>query len=100
MSAFTGVRLNTCPPSASEIAHSNEAAAAPNGGSPIPLVPIGLVGSGLSIPFDAFEVTVLPDETPSVLAWNVPGVACPAWQLTELAPRPGYVAALAIARAT
>ena len=53
------------------------------------------LGAGLSIPLDAFEVTLRPDEPAAVVGWNVPGAAVTGWQLHHLEPRPGYVGALA-----
>src|SRR5262249_60385313 len=50
MSSDTGVRLNRCPPSASEIAEVTAAAPEPCTGSPPPLTPLGVCGSALSAP--------------------------------------------------
>ena len=53
------------------------------------------VGSGLSIPLHAFEVTVRPDVPAAILRWTIPGIAAQGWQLHHFEPRPGYVGAVA-----
>jgi len=54
-------------------------------------------GLGLSIPLDAFEVSISPDEQPCLV---VPGPGQPAdekWSLYDIDPGPGFTAALAVA---
>jgi 4'-phosphopantetheinyl transferase len=57
------------------------------------------LGRGLSIPLDAFEVALQPEDAPAVLDWNVPDVECRTWELCHLEPQPGFVGALAFSRA-
>jgi 4'-phosphopantetheinyl transferase len=54
-------------------------------------------GLGLSLPLDAFEVSISPDEQPCLI---VPGPGQPPdekWSLYDIDPGPGYAAALAVA---
>lgn len=51
-------------------------------------------GTGLSLPLDGFDVTLLPEQEPRLLATRFdPGNAA-RWTLTELDPCDGYVGAL------
>jgi 4'-phosphopantetheinyl transferase len=53
-------------------------------------------GQGLSLPLDSFDVSVVPGERARLLATrDDPGEAA-RWVLRDLAPGPGYVAALAV----
>jgi len=51
-------------------------------------------GAGLSLPLDGFDVTLLPDQEPRLLATRFdPGDAA-RWTLSELDPADGYAGAL------
>ena len=52
---------------------------------------IKAVGDGLSLPLDSFRVSLLPGETPALVAPKDPRV----WSLHDVSPGPGFVAALA-----
>ena len=54
-------------------------------------------GDGLALPLDQFEVSLAPDEPAALLrtAWDSQEAAC--WALQDLAPAPGYRAAVAVA---
>lgn len=54
-------------------------------------------GRGLSIPLDAFEVSLTPDALPEILATHDDPDEARRWSLYELEPGPGYVGALAVA---
>ena len=53
-------------------------------------------GRGLSMDLDRFEVSLLPDESPSILADE----DCPedvhSWRLYDITPLPGYIGALSV----
>ena len=53
------------------------------------------VGGGLSLPLDAFDVTLNPAEPAKILRWEIPGAPRAAWSLHHLAPGAGYIGALA-----
>ncbi len=52
-------------------------------------------GQGLSLPLDQFDVSLAPGEPAAVLATQPDPSEAARWSLQELAPAPGYVAALA-----
>lgn len=54
-------------------------------------------GDGLTLPLDQFEVSLAPGEPAALLrtAWDPQEAAC--WALQDLAPAPGYRAAVAVA---
>ena len=54
-------------------------------------------GDGLALPLDQFEVSLAPGEPAALLrtAWDPQEAAC--WALQDLAPAPGYRAAVAVA---
>jgi 4'-phosphopantetheinyl transferase len=52
-------------------------------------------GEGLSHPLHAFDVTLAPGEPAALLADRSDPSAAKSWRLQELAPGPGYTAALA-----
>ena len=54
------------------------------------------LGRGLSIPLDAFEVSLRPREPPVILRWNIPGDDAKRWRIHHLEPASGYVGALAV----
>jgi 4'-phosphopantetheinyl transferase len=54
-------------------------------------------GEGLSIPLDQFDVSILKDKPPQLLATRPDPEEAARWSLHELTIRPGYVAALAVA---
>ena len=53
------------------------------------------VGSGLSFPLNQLEVTVLPGEPARLLKLNGSSQEALGWHMVEVAPMPGYVAAMA-----
>jgi 4'-phosphopantetheinyl transferase len=53
------------------------------------------LGGGLSIPLDAFEVSLRPGEPPAIVRWDIPGDGGQQWRIHHLAPANGYVGALA-----
>lgn len=54
-------------------------------------------GAGLTLPLDRFVVSVAPHEPACLLAANDEPDAPSRWRLEALAPRPGYLGALAVA---
>jgi 4'-phosphopantetheinyl transferase len=56
-----------------------------------------LVGFGLSVPLDAFDVSLAPGEPPAVLGLRHPLGRPEAWVLADVDAPAGYLAALAIA---
>lgn len=54
-------------------------------------------GKGLSIPLDAFEVSLVPGAEAAVLVTHDDPAEAGRWSLHELHPGPGYVGALAVA---
>jgi 4'-phosphopantetheinyl transferase len=54
-------------------------------------------GDGLTLPLDQFDVSLAPGEPATLLrtAWDPQEAAC--WALQDLAPAPGYRAAVAVA---
>jgi 4'-phosphopantetheinyl transferase len=54
-------------------------------------------GQGLSIPLDAFEVSLVPGAPPAILATHDDPEEAGRWSLHELSPGAGYVAAVAVA---
>lgn len=52
-------------------------------------------GEGLSTPLDAFRVTLQPSEPAGIVHLERDPIAAQAWTLHDLAPAPGYAAALA-----
>jgi len=53
------------------------------------------LGGGLSIPLDAFAVSVRPREPPAILRWNIASGDEKRWRLHHLDAARGYVGALA-----
>ena len=53
------------------------------------------LGGGLSIPLDAFDVSLRPGEAPAILRWNIPGAAQANWRIHDLDLSGQYVGALA-----
>jgi 4'-phosphopantetheinyl transferase len=53
-------------------------------------------GEGLSLPLQAFDVSLAPDEPAKLLSIRGNPEAARDWSLYGLAPAPGYVAALAV----
>jgi 4'-phosphopantetheinyl transferase len=53
-------------------------------------------GTGLSLPLDAFDVSVAPGEPAALLETRHDPHDAARWSLGELTPAPGYVAALAV----
>lgn len=53
-------------------------------------------GEGLTLPLDQFDVSLTPGETAALLRSNGHAKEVSRWSLFELAPGPGYVAALAV----
>jgi 4'-phosphopantetheinyl transferase len=53
-------------------------------------------GEGLTIPLDAFEVSLAPEEPAALLSVNGDPAEAARWSLQALAPGPGYVAAVAV----
>lgn len=53
-------------------------------------------GEGLRLPLDQFEVSLAPGEPAALLSTNRDPQGTSRWLLHELAPGPGYVAALAV----
>jgi 4'-phosphopantetheinyl transferase len=53
-------------------------------------------GMGLSLPLNQFSVTLVPGEPARLLHTNHDPVGAGHWALQDLAPAPGYVAALAV----
>ena len=56
---------------------------------------IKATGEGLSTPLDAFRVTLQPSEPAGMVHLERDPIAAQAWTLHDLAPAPGYAAALA-----
>jgi 4'-phosphopantetheinyl transferase len=54
-------------------------------------------GEGLSMPLDQFDVSLTPGEPAAILGTQRNPSEASRWSLHELAPAPGYVAALAVA---
>jgi len=54
------------------------------------------VGGGLSIPLDAFEVSLQPRQPPRILRWDIPDEAERQWRIHHLEPAGGYVGAVAV----
>lgn len=54
-------------------------------------------GKGLSIPLDAFEVSLVPGAAAAILVTHDDAAEAPRWSLHDLHPGPGYVGALAVA---
>jgi 4'-phosphopantetheinyl transferase len=54
-------------------------------------------GAGLSLPLDSFDVALLPDAAPSLLAQRKTPDEVSRWQMFDLASPAGYCAALAVA---
>jgi 4'-phosphopantetheinyl transferase len=54
-------------------------------------------GAGMSLPLDSFDVALLPDAAPALLAQRTTPEEVSRWQLFDLAPHAGYCAALAVA---
>ncbi len=52
-------------------------------------------GEGLSMPLNAFDVTLRPGEPAAVLRWDAPPTGVHHWQLKHLEPADGWVGALA-----
>jgi 4'-phosphopantetheinyl transferase len=52
-------------------------------------------GEGLSLPLDQFDVSLAPGEPAAILGSRPDSSEASRWSLRELAPAPGYVAALA-----
>lgn len=57
---------------------------------------IKAVGDGLSMPLDAFDVTLVPGEPARLLASRTPGLQPSRWTLHTLDAGPGWVAALVV----
>jgi 4'-phosphopantetheinyl transferase len=53
-------------------------------------------GEGLSLPLDQFDVSLAPGEPAAILGTQPDPSEASRWSLQELAPAPGYVAALAV----
>src|SRR5207244_11453763 len=53
-------------------------------------------GEGLTIPLDAFEVSLAPEEPAALLRVDSDPAEASRWSLQALAPGPGYVAAIAV----
>jgi 4'-phosphopantetheinyl transferase len=53
-------------------------------------------GEGLSLPLDEFDVSLAPGEPAAILGTRPDSSEASRWSLQELAPAPGYVAALAV----
>jgi 4'-phosphopantetheinyl transferase len=53
-------------------------------------------GEGLSLPLDQFDVSLAPGEPAAILGTQPASSEASRWSLQELAPAPGYVAALAV----
>jgi len=53
-------------------------------------------GMGLTLPLDQFSVTLAPDESAQLLHTNLDSAVVEHWVLRDLAPGPGYVAAVAV----
>lgn len=58
------------------------------------------LGGGLSIPLNAFEVSLRPGEDPEILRWDIAGGDARRWRMHHLEPASGYVGALAVDSAT
>jgi 4'-phosphopantetheinyl transferase len=56
---------------------------------------IKAIGSGLALPLDQFQVTLLPDEAPRFVHIGENAKAANEWTLQHLNPAPGYIGALA-----
>lgn len=54
------------------------------------------VGGGLTLPLDAFDVTLAPGEPAQILRWMVPGHPRAAWSLRHLELGAGFAGALAV----
>jgi 4'-phosphopantetheinyl transferase len=54
------------------------------------------LGCGLSMALDAFDVSLLPDEPPALLAARDDPQAPICWRMAELRPAGGYVGAIAV----
>lgn len=57
---------------------------------------IKAIGEGLSYPLDAFDVTVAPETPAALLHTRTDPMAAARWRMYDLAPGPGYTAALAV----
>ena len=57
---------------------------------------IKAIGEGLSVPLNEFDVTLVPGEAARLLKTSGNLQEASRWSLLELAPAPGYVAALAL----
>ena len=53
-------------------------------------------GEGLTLPLDAFEVSLAPEEPAALLSVDSDPAEASRWSLQALAPGPGYVAAIAV----
>jgi 4'-phosphopantetheinyl transferase len=56
---------------------------------------IKAIGSGLTLPLDQFQVTLLPDDTPRFVHIGENAKAANEWTLQNLNPAPAYIGALA-----
>jgi 4'-phosphopantetheinyl transferase len=56
------------------------------------------LGGGLSIPLDAFEISLQPRELPEILRWDIPGAGPVPLRIYDLEIAEGYVGALAVDR--
>jgi 4'-phosphopantetheinyl transferase len=56
------------------------------------------LGSGLSTPLDAFEVSVRPGEAAAIVRMDIVGEAAQGWRLHHMEPAVGFVGALAVDR--
>ena len=54
------------------------------------------LGGGLSIPLDAFDVSLRPGEDAAILRWDIAGGGAQRWRMHHLEPASGYVGALAV----
>lgn len=54
------------------------------------------LGAGLSIPLDAFEVSLRPSEPPAILRWDIAGEDASGWRLRHFDAVADHVVALAV----